>query len=375
MYSSAFKTNTHRRNSFKTPFYGPGIALACLLLFLTTSTPEARRASGKWYFEKAYRIEKKEPEKAIKLYRRALSLRLDAKLRKSARWQLFYLYKRTARFHHALRMAPYLGAPRRMAFILGQLHRDMRFRWKINKKALDEYIKGIQILYFIPPYNKRNKKNLDRDYMAHFNRAISHAPGNQKFRKEIAERLREAGKEDLAYNIYDYSEIPPNVKKLTRAGRLFKEGKLGQAEQILAAMARSGDNIKNFEKARILYLLGRIYRKRKQTTRAVSYFRLSASYAVEPAESNRQIALAAYSLYKGNLRRQAMALVRGLPPFEDDKIRLLILVIKADVDRDPKALRRLAEMKVMFRRKVKAGNASFLTRRALSILKARRPRP
>jgi TPR repeat protein len=62
------------------------------IIFLQNSTLQPKNL-GKPYFEKAYSIEKEDPDKAIELYNKALKEGLDADLRKTALWRLYFIYK------------------------------------------------------------------------------------------------------------------------------------------------------------------------------------------------------------------------------------------------------------------------------------------
>jgi hypothetical protein len=118
---------------------------------------------------------------------------------------------------------------------------------------------------------------------------------------------------------------------------------------------------------RILYLLGRLNRL-IDGAESAAYFRMSATYA-SGSEWQRQMALAAFSLYRDGLSEQAAQLSMQIDAatIEDEGMRLFLDVLAADVRKDPEALARLRGREKELRRQ----SNSFLAERALQILERR----
>ncbi len=344
--------------------------LLIIALAVPGSTLLSRSSPGKYLFERAYRQERDAPRKAIQLYRSAVRRGLDRELRQAARWRMFYLYKSTGEFMNALRMAERLGRHKKMKFVIAQLKRDMRLTWKVSKPALVHYMRGMRALYGFRVL-KEKRRSSGESFMTHFNRALAAAPGNRIFRMEIINRLIERGRGDEASNLARDSGLSLNTRLLLRADGLVANKEYREAVKILRHLSNRGVGLRGDEKARILYLLGRIERARGRIPEAVRYFRLAARYG-NAKTAHRHIALAAYALYKRKLPVQAMSLLRGLPASENRNIRLLELILRVRVDGDRDSSRRLRAMKPRLLDRERSGRATYLERRALALMKRRR---
>ena len=358
--------------------------LPCLitLCLLFPSAGIHSYSPGKWLFEQAYRLEKKDPEKAVRLYRAALRRGLNWKLRRAARWRLFYLYSELGQFVRALRLIKLLGSSSRIEIVADNLYKAIARRLRLNRAALRDYLTALSGLRGIPLISTARYKfpgvaeSRSVSFVYYFKEALRKSPRNPELRLAIIKNLREAGREDLVEQLREGYRYRRGFSELARASHLFFTGKTKEAENILWGLARDRSEMVDEVKIKILYLLGRISRKRRDYRRAALYFRLAARYG-RGNGAHRYDALAAYALYRAGFPGRARALFQNLPPFQEWNIRLLRLILRAETKRDPRALRAIRSMRKRLISLKRRGRDSYLTRRALRILRAkgRRIRP
>lgn len=327
-----------------------------------------RALPGREIFERAYNIEKDDPRAAVGLYQQALESKMEPELHKTARWRLVYLFKQLEEYTEALLLVETLGSEKSTKVVQRDIRRDMSFRWGLPAAAVESYIKGIGLLQKSVAKAVRKRSVVKQPYLVHFRKAIERAPQSQTLRMKITQRLNLSGQGAAALQFLEASLEASPAYHLMRADSLLRLKRGDEAEEALRKVAQSDATLETAEKARLLYLLGRIYRNRNLHERAVPYFRLAAFYA-EGVEKQRQKALAAYSLYNADLPLQAMALLRGLPAeIEDYNIRLLRLVLRVEVDEDFEALQELFRMAETIYEAVGENNASNLVKKAYRLI-------
>lgn len=291
---------------------------------------------GRPYFEEAYQLEKVSPGQSVLLYEKALSLGLDDKMGRAAVWRLFYLYSDLKEYGKALTLLPRLGSSKGIARVAEKLQKDMAGEWKINDLALENYIQGVRVLQNGPGSDGKSAGEF-------FLSALSAAYGNNEFRMEILNRLIHAGRMEEALSVLDRNGVSSTEDRVMKADLLVSLKRYSDASAILKELAADNTFLDDGQKYRILYLLGRIERDAGDIERAVIYFRYAARYANEE-ERYRQIALAAFSLYRGGFKMQAAALMRSVPDVPDKNVRLLRLILGSEVDGNPEKINELVKM-------------------------------
>ena len=320
-------------------------------------------ASAKDIFERAYSAEKSQPDRAIELYRSALSHRLESKLRAAAYWRLFFLYKRVGQFGQALRIAERLGSAKRMEDVLKNLRLDVQNQFGISARPAQLYVDGLAALYRLRGAPAGERPTV---FLAPFRQAVEAAPSSANLRTSISNALVEQGFGEYAGSFASgAAPVSETERRLAHAARLVAAERHEEAEQVLYFLARTGD-LDNREKGRVLYMLARVERKRGHGHQAVAYFRLAARYA-PAAAAQRHNALAAYVLYRDGYAVQAHALLRGAARSPDANVRLLQLILVAEIERNPAALAELRQMKEKLRGTPPAGISPFLAKRAVEL--------
>ena len=333
--------------------------LAFVLSVAAISSIFAQYSAGKESFQEAYRLENESPVESIALYRRAIQQGLDHSLLSAARWKLFYLYKKTKDYASAMTLLDQLGSGRQMQVVVDDLKKEMKEAWGATEESVHLYVRGVESL-------RRNEGA--GEYMRFFTEALRKSPGSRKLLVEIIDRLVQSQKGSQALFLLDENDDHSEEIKLVRADLLLGLERKEEAESILTDLARSEETLSDRSRSRLLYLLGRIVRERGDFAHSAALFRMAAFYAKDQ-ESSRQIAIAAFTLYKAGMPLQAMALLRGLPPSTDDQVELLSLLLRAEVDNDSDSLQTLRTMRDSLAR-----NHSFLAERAIQLLQ-RRGRP
>lgn len=323
------------------------IRIAIVIIF-TLPTILSAQWPGRASFEEAYRTEEKEPEEAIRLYRRALSLGLEPAIAQAAKWKLYYLYRKTKDLPHAVSLLSELGQGRQIDVVYDELRRNLKSELRIQDEAVTAFIQGVRALH---------AKN-DKDAQKFFRAAVKASPRSMDLRGQIARILSDAGHADDAVEFLDEAESSAEILTL-RADVFLATGRTREAEAILRDLAES-PNLDDEIKARVLYLLGRVARSRDELEKSARYFRLAGNYA-NTTEWGRQMALSAYSLYRMGLPLPAKRLLDSTPPGDDENIEILSLILRVEVDGDAKA-------KTELRRVYPKMKEGYLARRARELL-------
>ncbi|MEQ9364013.1 MAG: hypothetical protein RIF32_07215 [Leptospirales bacterium] len=323
------------------------------------------RSPGRPYFEQAYAAEKETPADAIELYKRAIAAGLKPELVRAARWRLFYLYRKAGDYGEALSTAGHLGSDKKLKNVLGDLYKEIAVIYKVSDASAREFALGL----------KQLARNHDAESTAHFERALRGNVENEAFRLAITNHLMRRGQSGAALALLKKIGYDPGGDKgpadgaaLARADLLVKLKRDDEARQVLMELARSprASSLESADRSRLFYLLARVDRRAKDRAAAVRWFRLAAAQARSADEEDlqsRMQGLAAYELYRGGRKLQARSLLYGSPNTADANVNLLEVVLRADVDREAAALKKLRLMIPQ----LKSGRQSFLSREALRL--------
>ncbi len=340
---------------------------AALLLLCTALFPDASllaRENGRALFERAYRIEKDAPDEAIGLYREAIIAGLPAELNRAARWRLFYLYREVRDYPAALASAQALGQSSQAT---ADLRREMAQHYGVPAASIDDLIAGAAALDRVvrPQTAEAARTAALTEALARFRAALQRSPDQPRLRQEILDRLVRANRGAEALALLD--EIRGAGYELSRADLLLSLRRNEEARSALMDLARSETLTTSADRARTLYLLGRIERDADRRSDAARYFRLAVNYS--GPDDVRLPALAAFELYRLGLKSQALALLKGRPVERDADANLLSLVLRAELERNRQAVQALRELRPRLERTPPA-RRSALVRRALELIGA-----
>lgn len=326
-----------------------------LLLILLAAFVQGLQGNGRSLFEEAYRIEKIQPERAAVLYRQALDAGLGTDLNKAARWRLFFLCRSQGWYLEAYET---LETVSHKPSIKDSLMDDIKSQWGLRRESFLNYAK-------ISRNFRKGHSPSESDLSAL--RAI-YREGSNRFRADLDRWLKEQGQESVSFQLAASDKNLSEAEVAIRTASYFVDrndpGKAREALEPVLTMDRLSHN----ERMRILYLLGRLERLIDDGESAV-YFRIAANYA-SGNERQRQMALAAFSLYRDGLSEQASQLTAHIDvtAVEDAGMKLFLDVVAADVRDDADALARLRAQEKDLRKQ----RNSFLAERALMILERKR---
>lgn len=343
-----------------------GCAFVLLAAFLLP-LPAGAASPGKPLFERAYRLEKTEPEAAITEYQRAIRRGLDRKLRSAAYWRMVFLHKRLGQFGQALKLTVRLGSAKRMARVVKNLERDIQNQYGVSASSAEAYVLGLRALYGLrgaPPGEK------PQNFLTAFRRAVA-SGGSDVLRAAIANVLVEQGYGQYASGFATRAAMSETDRQLLHAERLLSAERFDESAHVLRHLAR-GNDLEDSQKARILYLLGRIARGKKRPYQAVVYFRQAARFSSNAGDRNK--ALASYLLYRKGYPVQALAVLRGQSLAGDPNVRLLQLILRVEIDGDAAALSQLRALRSRLSGVRPPGTSEFLAKRALRILEGNQKR-
>lgn len=326
-----------------------------LLLILLAALVHGLHGNGRSLFEEAYRIEKIQPERAAVLYRQALDAGLGTDLNKAARWRLFFLCRSQGWYLEAYET---LETVSHKPSIEDSLMDDIKSQWGLRRESFLNYAKISR--------NFRNGRSPSESDLSAL-RAI-YREGSNRFRADLDRWLKEQGQEAVSFQLAASDKNLSEAEVAIRTASYFVDrNDPGKAREALEPVLTS-DRLSYNERMRILYLLGRLERLIDDGESAV-YFRMAANYA-SGNERQRQMALAAFSLYRDGLSEQASRLTAHIDvtTVEDAGMKLFLDVVAADVRDDADALARLRAQEKDLRKQ----RNSFLAERALMILERKR---
>lgn len=325
------------------------LVMAILLPWNLAGVLEAR--DGRALFEEGYRVEKSQPERAASLYRSALDAGLALELAKAARWRLFFLCREQGWYLEAFEVLKTL--PHKESIEDGLLD-DVRSQWGLKREEFLGLYGALRELRKRAIPGERELHDLRKAYGAASNRG----------KREIDRWLKERGQEAILVQLAAGDKNLTETETAIRGTSYWIDrGEPGKARTALELQLRA-TSLTRDEKARVLYLLGRLERLEENPDAAVA-FRIACNYA-SGKEKDRLTALAAFNLYRDGQAEQAWALARRVrvESVDDDGMQLFLTVLEADVRGDAVALARLRSQEKSIRRQERG----FLTTKALEIL-------
>tara|TARA_Y100001937_G_scaffold122491_1_gene183425 strand:+ start:128261 stop:129298 length:1038 start_codon:yes stop_codon:yes gene_type:complete len=329
-----------------------GIPVLAIFGLLVWASPEGIQANGAGLFRKAYSLETSNPEAAIQNYRAALSSGLPANLRRAAVWKVYFLYKRNHYYIQAYRYGNSIGAG---GSHQSEIMRNALHRWGITSGDFNRLVQAWSGGSSFPDTANSviAKKSRKATVLA----------------ADLRRALELEGKADLASRIIVRR---PNSKSgndpdLEQAEYYYSQGDLKGAEELLWKKSKS-DDLSSVARSRLLYLLGKIRLKQKNEADAIRFYRLAAGYATDQ-ESRRMLALASYRLYRNGKKDAAYELIDQFPEPDEDRMRLYFLVVAVDAADNQNAKRKLRSMEKEIKERVRLGQAGFLEKRAMELLR------
>lgn len=310
------------------------------MIFLQNSTLQPKNL-GKPYFEKAYSIEKEDPDKAIELYNKALKEGLDADLRKTALWRLYFIYKDKKKYILAWSILKQI--PNKSS-VENKFYEDVQYYTKLSKEDFLNLYKAIQ---------ENDLSTLK----------IMYRNASPFVKKEILDFYLEKNQNQI---IEDLAFVDTNSNidsKLFLANYLIENNRYEQAEKILFELSTNDSHQLSYAyKENILYLIGKIKRE-KNILDSIPYFLLSANYSTTSRDYEKELTLALYSLYRAGYEEIVYELSEYIYYLPNDPMqKLFVLLIKTE--KNP-TKNNLFELKKLI---VNLNKNSFLVQRAQKVL-------
>ncbi len=326
-----------------------------VLLILALAFGSALHANGRQFFEEAYRLEKTRPERAASLYRKAIDAGLPAELSKAARWRLYFLYRSQGWYLEAYET---LQSVSHKSSIEESLMKDVESQWGLRRLTFLRYVE-------LASNFKKGRRPGPADISSL--RSVYYE-GSNRFRSDVDRWLKEQGHEAISVQLAASDRSLSEAEAAIRTASYFVDRRDPEKAREALRPVITAEGLSRYDRMRILYLLGRLERLTDDGESAV-YFRMAANYGAGK-ERNRQMALAAFSLYREGLSEQAWRLASHIDAtsVEDAGMKLFLDVVAADVQDDPSALARLRAREKDLRKQ----RRSFLARRALMILERSR---
>ena len=289
--------------------------------------------NGETFFQKGYSYENApipDTVQAIANYEQALTFKLDKKIQDVIIWRLLYLYKN--QYDHLLAIKKILELPNinEKNKILNKIYSSLALKWNFSKFVT----KKIESLLF-SLYD--DNKNI---YEEHAIFLLSNYKEHHLLKKFIM------------YSFLHYDKVPELIRIMEDLGdesiqkiELYLYAKnITIAHNLLLKKASSGEFSQNNEDyAKILYLLGRVYREKKKYELAISCFRLAASYAKE--DRDRMLSLAAYSLFQIHLPEQALSLLKNIKIKKYDESYFLKLLLQIEIEQNTASMEEILALK------------------------------
>ncbi|MDH5656377.1 MAG: hypothetical protein OEZ34_10745 [Spirochaetia bacterium] len=307
--------------------------------------------TGMFYFKQAYQIEKTDPSSAAALYRKAISEGLHRKIYNAARWRLYYIYKQLDQFENAVVLLSTFGSGKQIENVRKSLVSQIAYYYSISFEAGDQFAEGLLF----------NQQDPDRAF-DFFQKALSNSKNNYKLRNDIVKILMRNGRDRDAKNLFSSVSETPADEMISRADILINSKKLNEAGSILYDLARENNSLTDRQKYRILYLLGKIEKGKRNEYAAIVYFRQASRYDSN-SDAEYSMALAAYALYKQGNVDSAYGLLRDYSLSKDSNIELLQLILKIEVEEDSKSLKKLRTKENALK-----NNNSFLAKQGLILI-------
>ena len=374
--------------------YNPlGPMLLALGLFLSFSFLDAvgakknKKSQARQWFEYAYSIEEKAPQRAMQMYAWALEKGLhekgDPSLARTAYWRLYYLYSERQYYLKAFLLLKDIQKWNKRKYKDKELQRlkqnlalALQKDWGLSKADIRLLFTALQALRNSKGIveEKQNDAQLQLGSYAslkgHLTRVLKNNSKKAVLRKSLLALLIKEKKITLAKEILD-SLILAKPLALKKENYLLEYASLEIEE---GAYAKSGytlnqieqvEKIEQIEKMQFYYLWGRIERGLQSYSQSAKYFQKAASFGQRQSLK----AQAAYSLYLGQNIQKAFALLSAFQPepHTDEEILYSLLEIKlAKAKKRRAAKRKLKKMRPYLEAKSAKGR-SLLARKALAL--------
>ncbi|MCS7204250.1 MAG: hypothetical protein NZ853_00970 [Leptospiraceae bacterium] len=318
--------------------------LFLIILLLTTFQLKSQNPSSNpaiSLFERAYDLEKENPNQSIEYYNQAIQMGLPQDLKRTAMWRLYFIYLEKKQFIKAwqiLSQIPNRSSAEKKFF------EEMNYYAKINK---DEFL---QLYNAIKQNSLKDVKRLFKTI-------------NPILKQEILDFYSDTNEDLLEELVNDQFPNNPIDTKLFLANYFIEKNKLSKAENLLLEVSTDYQNeLSPTYKEKILYLLGKIKRERNMLD-AIPYFLTAANYSPTVRDYEKQLALAMYSLYRSGYEEVAYNLEEYIHHLPNEPMqKLFILLIKAEKEPSQKNLQELKKQTLQI------SENSFLKERAQKLL-------
>lgn len=312
---------------------------------------------GRTWFKKAYKVEKEDPEKSVRYYRKAISLGLNRELKKAAGWRLFYLLKDLQKYDLAIKFIPRLVGKKNSSKLKNDIIQDAARNFRIDQNAAKTYIKAMGLA-------RSNKIRDNDEIQSQLQSLLSQYNNNQKFKKALVSLSQE--NKIVLRTTGSRSDCNSNRCKISDIELLIENMEYTKANQEIYRLSKN-KNLNDSEKFNLLYLLAKSCKQTNNLYLAVRYYRLASRFAsIEKQE--KLLALAAFSLYEAGLKRQARYLAKNLHQASGVNLHIFDLILKVELDHDISAKKELLKMKPLLLRKQESGKSKSLVDAALKVL-------
>lgn len=231
---------------------------------------------GKNFFEKAYSIEKEDPDQAIMYYHKALQSGLEWELKKTTLWRLYFLYKGKKLF---LQSWDILNQIPNSQNVEKKFFEDVEYFGKISK---DDFIKLSSAI-------KNNELKMVREIFLKSSFYI---------KNEVLDLYLKKGLEEVIEQLLNEENYADIDSKLLLTSFYIDKKYYEQAEKILYKISlENAETISSSQKEKILYFLGKIKRE-KNLQDSIFYYLLSGNYSETTIDYEKALSLGMFSLYK-----------------------------------------------------------------------------
>lgn len=297
---------------------------------------------AKNYFERAYSIEKENPEEALKFYKLSLESGLEPELRKTALWRIYFILKEKKNFIQAWEILSKLNRKQNLE---NRFFEDVEYFTKLNKAD------------FLQLYNSI-KKNDNTNVKYYYEK------GNSVLKQNILDYYLENNRESLISEFLLIDNSSSSFEsKVFLINYYLNNQRYEKAKELLETISKNYiDNLNSENKAIILYLLGKVYRER-QILDSSFYFFYAMNYSNSDQEYERNLALALYSFYKSGYETIAYEFVDYIT-LEPREIlqRLFIAILRTEKNPTKANLKEIE--KILYQ----INENTFLTEKARKIL-------
>lgn len=312
-----------------------------ILSIILSSVELKSNTTGKEIFERAYSIEKENPDLAIEYYNKALEMGLKSDLKKTSLWRLYFLYKDKKLFIKAWE-------------ILNQIQHKQNIREKFFEDVV--YYTKINQEEFITLYNHFKNERIS-EMLAIYKKA------SPILKKEILEYYESKEKEDILLNLIQTENNDSTDAKIFLASYYIEKQSYNKAEKVLMELSMNNANeMPSSYKEKILYLYSKL-KKDTNPLQSVFFNLLALEYTTISVDYEKELALAMFGLYKNGYEQVSYNLLDFIYYTPNEPMqRLFILLLMAEKNPDN---RNLTELRKLARQ---LDQNSFLVTRANKLL-------